>query len=103
MKSDDFTVKKNECFINNLLELNPKIFVKIKKDKYEQIYIDEITKNGSIIMYDNKFNRRLLSKFIKDKRELKKASTILRFIYFTLNDSKKERLYDYLSQKFIYL
>ena len=30
-------------------------------------YIDDINDNGSIIIYDNKFNRRFLSDYISEK------------------------------------
>ena len=96
-RRSDYTVQKNKRNIEHLLNLNPKIFVKINKNEYEQIYIDYINKKGNIIMYDNKFNKRYISEYITNKRNIKRASATLRFIYYSLNDKDKYKLYDYLS------
>ena len=96
---EDFSVRRNKKYIESLLLNNPRIFVKIDKNKYEQIYIDEITNNGTIIIYDNKFNRKHLTTYISNKRNLKKASATLRFLYYSLPGTEeiKIRIYDYLS------
>ena len=96
--SEDFPVRKNKKHIEFLIKYwNPKIFIKINNIKYEQIYIDYITNNGNVIIYDNKFNKRRLSDYVSDKRNLKRASAILRFVYYSFSDSTKLRLYNYLS------
>lgn len=97
MIKEDFSVKTNIFHIKGFLNLNPKIFVKINNELYEQIYIDDINDNGGIIIYDNKFNRRFLSEYVSDKRNLKKASSCLRFVYYSFDDDNLHRLYDYLS------
>jgi len=95
-KKEDFTVRKNKLFIELLLNLNPKIFIKIDKNNLEQIYIDYITDNGEIIIYDNKFNKKYLANYISNKRNLKRASATLRFVYYSLYTDEKKRLYNYL-------
>ena len=98
MIKEDFGVRTNIFHIKAFLTLNARIYVKINKESYEQIYIDDINDNGSIIIYDNKFNRRFLSDYISEKRNLKRASSTLRFIYYSFdNEEKLYRLYDYLS------
>ena len=96
-RCNDFTVRKNKSNINSLLIRNPKIFIKIDKNNYEQIYIDNINDNGNIIIYDNKFNRRYLSDYITLKRNLKRASACLRFVYYSFDNKIKYKMYDYLA------
>ena len=93
----DFSVRKNKSNINSLLIRNPKIFIKLSKHNYEQIYIDNINDNGNIIIYDNKFNRRHLSDYVTLKRNIKRASTCLRYIYYSFDDKIKYKIYDYLT------
>ena len=105
-RSIDYTVQKNKHKIDHLLNQNPKIYIKVNKYEYEQIYIDYINSKGNIIMYDNKFNKRYISEYIAKKRNIKKASAILRYIYYSIQDGiqdsiqdgKKYKLYDYLSK-----
>lgn len=97
MKKEDFGVRTNIFHIKAFLTLNTKIYVKINNELYEQIYIDDINDNGSIIIYDNKFNRRFLSEYVSEKRNLKRASSCLRFIYYSFDDDNLNRLYNYLS------
>lgn len=97
-RSIDYTVQKNKYKIEHLLNKNPKIYIKVNKYEYEQIYIDYINNKGNIIMYDNKFNKRYISEYITKKRKIKKASATLRYIYYSIQDSKKYKLYDYLSK-----
>jgi len=94
----DYTVQKNKYKIEHLLNQNPKIYIKVNKYEYEQIYIDYINHKGNIIMYDNKFNKRYISEYITKKRKIKRASAILRYIYYSIRDSNKYKLYDYLSK-----
>jgi len=94
----DYTVQKNKYKIEHLLNQNPKIYIKVNKYEYEQIYIDYINHKGNIIMYDNKFNRRYISEYVTKKRKIKRASAILRYIYYSIRDSNKYKLYDYLSK-----
>ena len=96
-KATDFTVRKSKNYINSLLIRNPKIFIKIDKQNYEQIYIDNISDNGNIIIYDNEFNRRKLSDYIMIKRNLKRTSASLRYVYYSFDDENKHRIYDYLT------
>ena len=95
----DYTVQKNKYKIEHLLNQNPKIYIKVNKYEYEQIYIDYINHKGNIIMYDNKFNKRYISEYVTKKRKIKRASAILRYIYYSIRDSNKYKLYDYLSKK----
>ena len=94
----DYTVQKNKYKIEHLLNQNPKIYIKVNKYEYEQIYIDYINHKGNIIMYDNKFNKRYISEYVTKKRKIKRASAILRYIYDSIRDSNKYKLYDYLSK-----
>jgi|TARA_B110000977_G_C11024303_1_gene472572 hypothetical protein len=94
----DYTVQKNKYKIEHLLNQNPKIYIKVNKYEYEQIYIDYINHKGNIIMYDNKFNKRYISEYVTKKRKIKRASAILRYIYYSIRDSNKYKLYDYLSK-----
>lgn len=93
----DFTVRKNKNNIDALLFKNPKIFIKFKNNEYEQIYIDYISKNGNIIIYNKDFEKNHLSDYVTQKRNIKRASTCLRFIYYSLDDKIKYKLYDYLT------
>jgi hypothetical protein len=97
-KNIDYTVQKNKYKIEHLLNQNPKIYIKVNKYEYEQIYIDYINRKGNIIMYDNKFNKRYISEYVTKKRKIKRASAILRYIYYSIRDSNKYKLYDYLSK-----
>ena len=97
MIKEDFSVKTNIFHIKGFLNLNTKIFVKINNELYEQIYIDDVNDNGGIIIYDNKFNRRILSEYVSEKRNLKRASSCLRFVYYSFGDDNLHRFYDYLS------
>ena len=97
MIKEDFGVRTNIFHIKVFISFNPKIYVKINNELYEQIYIDDINDNGSIIIYDNKFNRRFLSEYVSEKRNLKRTSSCLRFVYYSLNNDNLYRLYDYLS------
>ena len=94
----DYTVQKNKYKIEHLLNQNPKIYIKVNKYEYEQIYIDYINHKGNIIMYDNKFYKRYISEYVTKKRKIKRASAILRYIYYSIRDSNKYKLYDYLSK-----
>lgn len=97
-KNFDFTVKKSKKQLDFILSRNYKIFIKIKNGIYEQIYIDYITNNGNIIIYDNKFNKHCLSHYLTKKRDIKRTSSVLRYIYYETDNDNKIRLYDYLSK-----
>ena len=92
MKKSDFTVKKSKKQLDFILSRNYKIFIKIKNGMYEQIYIDYI------VIYDNKFNKHSLSHYITKKRDIKRTSSCLRYIYYETENDNKIRLYDYLSK-----